>query len=109
MFGRPKINMALIQTTSKDTLKRTALFACGGDIKAAEEIYDFFVKDMPNMPDYDTIPPSFMDQAKSTIGELFGFVDANQDKLIGAWNIIQQMRGGGAVTPPSAPTNLPNI
>jgi hypothetical protein len=64
---------------------------------------------MPNMPDYDTIPPSFMDQAKSTIGELFGFVDANQDKLIGAWNIIQQMRGGGVVTPPTAPTNLPNI
>jgi hypothetical protein len=50
-----------------------------------------------------------MDQAKSTIGELFGFVDANQDKLIGAWNIIQQMRGGGAVTPLTAPTNLPNI
>jgi hypothetical protein len=109
MFGKPKYDMTLIQTTSKDALKRTALFACGGDVKAAKEIYDFFVQDMPNMPDYDTIPPSFMDQAKSTIGELFGFVDANQDKLIGAWNIIQQMRGGGAVTPPSAPTNLPNI
>jgi hypothetical protein len=62
--------MALIQTTSKDTLKRTALFACGGDVKAAEEIYDFFVKDMPNMPEYDAVPPSFMEQAKSTIGAI---------------------------------------
>lgn len=107
-FGRPKVNMALIQTTSKDTLKRTALFACGGDVKAAEEIYDFFVKDMPSMPDYDAVPPTFMDQAKATIGDVFGFVDANQDKLIGAWNIIQQMRNGGGV-PPTAPPNLPPI
>lgn len=109
MFGRPKINMTLIQTTSKDTLKRTALFACGGDIKAAEEIYDFFVKDMPNMPDYDVVPPSFMDQAKNTIGGVLGWVDENQDKLVGYWNIIQQMRGGGTVTPPTPPVDLPKI
>jgi hypothetical protein len=108
MFGKPKIDMTLIQTTSKDTLKRTALFACGGDVKQAEEIYNFFVKDMPNMPDYDMVPPSFMDQAKSTIGSVLGWVDENQDKLVGCWNIIQQMRGGGTI-PPSAPTNLPPI
>jgi hypothetical protein len=108
MFGRSKIDMTLIQTTSKDTLKRTALFACGGDVKQAEEIYNFFVKDMPNMPDYDMVPPSFMDQAKSTIGSVLGWIDENQDKLVGYWNIIQQMRGGGTI-PPSPPTNLPPI
>jgi hypothetical protein len=108
MFGRPKIDMTLIQTTSKDTLKRTALFACGGDVKAAKEIYDFFVQDMPNMPDYDMVQPSFMDQAKSTIGSVLGWVDENQDKLVGYWNIIQQMRGGGNITPPSS-TSIPPI
>jgi hypothetical protein len=108
MFGRPKIDMTIIQTTSKDTLKRTALFACGGDVKAAKEIYDFFVQDMPNMPDYDIMPPSFMDQAKSTIGSVLGWVDENQDKLVGYWNIIQQMRGGGNITPPSS-TSIPPI
>lgn len=108
MFGRPKIDMTLIQTTSKDTLKRTALFACGGDVKQAEEIYNFFVKDMPNMPDYDVAPPSFMDQAKSTIGSVLGWVDENQDKLVGYWNIIKQMRGGGTISS-AAPSNLPPI
>jgi hypothetical protein len=108
MFGRPKIDMTIIQTTSKDTLKRTALFACGGDVKEAKEIYDFFVQDMPNMPDYDIMPPSFMDQAKSTIGSVLGWVDENQDKLVGYWNIIQQMRGGGNITPPSS-TSIPPI
>jgi hypothetical protein len=108
-FGKPKIDMSLIRTTSKDTLKRTALFACGGDVKAATEIYEFFVKDMESMPDYDATPPSFMDQAKATLSDVFGFVDANQDKLIGAWNIIQQMRGGGSIPPQAPPTNLPPI
>ena len=108
MFGRPKIDMTLVQTTSKDTLKRTALFACGGDVKKAEEIYNFFVKDMPNMPDYDMVPPSFMEQAKNTIGGVLGWVDENQDKLVGYWNIIQQMRGGGNI-PPTTPTNLPPL
>lgn len=108
MFGRPKIDITLIQTTSKDALKRTALFACGGDVKAAEEIYNFFIKDMPNMPDFDTIPPTFMEQAKNTIGGVLGWVDENQDKLVGYWNIIQQMRGGGNI-PPTTPTNLPPL
>ena len=108
MFGRPKIDMTLIQTTTKDTLKRTALFACGGDVKAAKEIYDFFVHDMPNMPDYDAVQPSFMEQAKNTIGGVLGWVDENQDKLVGYWNIIQEMRGGGTI-PPATPTNLPPI
>lgn len=108
MFGRPKIDISLIQTTSKDALKRTALFACGGDVKAAEEIYNFFIKDMPNMPDFDTIPPTFMEQAKNTIGGVLGWVDENQDKLVGYWNIIQQMRGGGNI-PPTTPTNLPPL
>lgn len=108
MFGRPKLDITLIQTTSKDALKRSALFASSGDVKQAEEIYNFFAKDMPNMPDYDAIPPTFMEQAKSTIGGVLGWVDENQDKLVGYWNIIQQMRGGGSI-PPSAPTNLPPI
>lgn len=108
MFGRPKIDITLIQTTSKDALKRTALFSCGGDVKAAEEIYNFFIKDMPNMPDFDTIPPTFMEQAKNTIGGVLGWVDENQDKLVGYWNIIQQMRGGGNI-PPTTPTNLPPL
>lgn len=101
-------DVSLLRTTSKDSLKRSALFMCNGDIKAATEIYDFFVKDMPNMPDFDPPQTSFIDQAKTTIGEVFGFMDANQDKLIGAWNIIQQMRGGGHI-PPTTPTNLPPI
>lgn len=102
-------DVSLLRTTSKDSLKRSALFMCNGDIKAATEIYDFFVKDMPNMPDFDTLQPSFMDQAKDTIGGVLGWIDQNQDKLVGYWNIIQAMRNGAVPTPPVPPTDLPPI
>lgn len=108
IFSKTNYDVTLLRTTSKDALKRSALFMCNGDIKAATEIYDFFVKDMPNMPDFEPTQASFMDQAKETIGGVLGWVDANQDKLVGYWNIIQQMRGG-AVQPPVQPTNLPPI
>ena len=107
LFGKINYDVTMLQTTSKDALKRSALFVTGGDIKAATEIYDFFVKDMPNMPDYDAVNPSFMEQAKDTIGGVLGWVDQNQDKLMGYWQLIQSFRGGGGA--PSAPTNIPPI
>lgn len=106
LFGKTGYDVTMLQTTSKDALKRSALFVCGGDIKQATEIYDFFVKDMPNMPDYDSTQPTFMEQAKDTIGGVLGWVDQNQDKLVGYWQLIQSFRNGGA---PGAPTNLPPI
>lgn len=96
-------DVSLIQTTSKDALKRSALLVCGGDIKAAKEIYDFFVADMPNMPDFDPPTASVVEQAKSTITGVLGWVDSNQDKLVGYYNLFQAMRGKVGIDIPSAP------
>ena len=104
-----KYDVAMIRTTSKDALKRSALFVCEGDIKTATEIYDFFVRDMPNMPDYDSVQPTLIDQAKDTIGDVLGWVDQNQDKLVNYWNLFQQFRGGGSIPPATPPANLPPI
>lgn len=95
---------SLIRTTSKDALKRSALFVCGGDIKQASEIYDFFIKDMPNMPDYDPVQPSVLEQTKDTITGVLGWVDSNQDKLMGYYNLFKSMRGA-----PEQPTNIPPL
>lgn len=102
-----RYNTTLIQTTSKDALKRSALFITNGNVKDANEIYDFFVKDMPSIPDFEPPQASFMDQAKDTIGGVLGWVDQNQDKLVGYWNIIQSIRNSGGV--PTPPTDLPPI
>lgn len=99
----------MLRTTSKDSLKRSALYITGGDIKAATEIYEFFIKDMPNMPDYDMAQPTFMEQAKDTIGGVLGWVDQNQDKLVGYWQMIQSFKNGGGGGAAGTPMNLPPI
>ena len=114
LFGNSSktYDTTLLQTTSKDALKRSALFVCGGDIKAATEIYDYFTRDMPNMPDFDPPTTSVVEQAKNTISGLVGWVDANQDKLVGYYNLFQAMRGGTGInlpTPTVSPADVPPI
>jgi hypothetical protein len=92
MFGREP-DYSIIRTTSKEAIKRTALLACGNDIKKATEIYDFFVKDMPNLPDTDPVLPSTFDQVKETAMSIFQWGEANQDKIIGGINLVLQMIG----------------
>ena len=110
MFGKKKINVEMIVPTSKATLKTSCLRACNNDIDEAIKLYDFYAKDLPNLPDFDVTPPTIFQQAKSTISDIFNWADQNQDKIVGAYNFFQQMRGGQAIpeitTPPS---NVPPI
>lgn len=108
MFSKP-INPDLVVPTSKVALKMSCLRACNNDVEKAAKLYDFFVKDMQNIPDFDPVPPSMFEQAKSTIGDLFGWLDNNQDKLAGAFQLIQQFRGGGAIATGQPPVNVPPL
>lgn len=68
LFGnKTSLDATLLQTTSKDALKRSALMICGGDVKAASEVCEYFMKDMPNMPDYDPQGVSVLTQTKDTV------------------------------------------
>ena len=108
MFNRP-INPEMIIPTSKVTLKTSCLRACGNDIEKAEKLYDFFVKDLQEIPDFDPVPPTLFEQAKSTVGDLFGWVENNQDKLLGVYQFIQQFRGGAPAPTAQPPINVPPL
>jgi hypothetical protein len=108
MFSKP-INPDMVVPTSKVSLKMSCLRACNNDVEKAAKLYDFFVKEMQNIPDFDPVPPSMFEQAKSTIGDLFGWLDNNQDKLAGAFQLIQQFRGGGAIATGQPPVNVPPL
>lgn len=97
--------MGMIRTTSKDALKRSLMQMYQGDVATMERMYDFYMKDMQNVPDFDPVAPSMIKQAKDAIGDLFNWADENQGKLVGAYNLIQSMRGGNPITPvgPAAP------
>lgn len=101
--------MESIVPTSKMSLKASCMRACKNDIKQATELYDFFVKDMTSLPDFDVVPPSTFEQIKTTIGDALSWLDANQEKLVGYYQMFQQFRGGGGAVVPSPPADVPPI
>ena len=107
MFGKKTINVDMIVPSSKVTLKTTCLRACNNDIEEAEKLYNFYIKDLQNLPDFDVAPPSTFQQAKDTIANIFNWADQNQDKIVGAYNFFQQMRAGQPIA--SAPTTVADV
>lgn len=100
MIFKKKIDMAQIIPTSKMSLKNSCIRACGNDLKAASELYDFYIKDIPNLPDFDVAPPSPVKQAMDIIGKAFEWFDNNQDRIAGYYNMFQQIRSGHPIMPP---------
>lgn len=104
MFGKDRIDIGMIVPTSKMSLKISCMQACGSDIEKAEKLYEFLAKDIAELPDFDIPRPTVMEQVKSTAGEIFGWIDQNQDKIAGAYNFIQSVRSGAPIgTPSGAP------
>lgn len=103
MFRRNDIDMDMIVTSSKMALKASCIKACDNDVDKAERLYDFFVKDIKDIPDFDVKPPSAFEQIKTMAGDVFGWVEQNQGKLLDAYNVFQSIRGGQPLNIPSGP------
>lgn len=104
---KKRINVDMIIPTSKVTLKTSCLKACNNNVEEAMKLYDFYAKDLPNLPDFDVVPQTVFQQAKNTIADIFSWADKNQDKIVGAYNFFQQMRAGQPV--PVEPTIIPDV
>ena len=101
MFGRNDIDINMIVTTSKMALKASCIRACNNDVDKAERLYDFFIKDIKDIPDFDIQPPSAFEQIKTIARDVFGWVEQNQGKLLDAYNMFQSIRGGQPFNVPS--------
>ena len=108
-FFSKQYDVSMIQTTSKDALKRSALFVTGGDIAEADKLYNYFAKDITDMPPYDPPTTSDFDRVKEEALGLFKWIDANQDKLLNYVGIFQTLRAGGTVTAPAAVADVPPL
>lgn len=109
MFHKNRIKKEMLQhlrPTSKASLKQQCLLLSNGDIDKAERLYDFMTKDMPDLPMYDPIQPTTMQQVKQTAVETFGWINENQETIMNWVGIIRNLFGKGG-TPPQAP--LPPI
>lgn len=103
MFGKSKINLSMIQPTSKVALKMSCLASANGDLDKAEKLYDFFAKDMPDLPDFEPQMPTKFQQARDAVGSAMNWFKENREDIAQAWGFIQQLRGGAPIGADAVP------
>lgn len=88
---------------SKASLKQQCLLISEGDIDKATKLYEFYIKDMEDLPTFDPIQPTTMQQVKETASNTFQWVKDNKDDIFEWVGFFRSMfsKGGGAseVTP----------
>ena len=98
-----------IRPTSKATLKMQCLMVCKGDIDEALKLYDFFAKDLPELPDFDPVAPTWQQNTAQTLNGIMGWLKENGGTIQQAYSFVQQVIANKGVLPtitpepPSAP------
>ncbi len=99
-----------IRPTSKASLKLQCLWASNGDVKKAKELYDFFVSDLPDLPDHDPVSPTWVDSTKDVVTGVVGWLKENQDTLASGYEFVRSLiQGKGALPSAGESAPLPDI
>lgn len=100
-----------IRPTSRATLKLQCLFVTKGNIDEADKLYDYFAKDMPDLPDYDPVQPTWIDNTKEAVNGLMGWMKENQSTLAQGYDFIRGIIQNRTLPPveETIDTPLPNI
>lgn len=88
--------------TSKIQLKRFCAVACEGDLEKAAAMYEYYIKDI-NLPDFEPVVPTTMDQVKAGIKDIMSFVKNNQNELLQGYSFIQQAIANKGLPPIQTP------
>lgn len=91
--------------TSKSSLKSFCIMVAKGNVDEADKLYNFYIKDMGELPMFDPVPPSWVDNTKNAIGGFFNFIKENQDGIGQVTDIVRGIiskRGGVANAPTEA-------
>lgn len=110
MFGRKKRTMESmmkampnLNITSKASLKQFCLLATKCDIEQAEKMYDFLIKDMDELPMFDPIQPTVMQNIKTTANDVLSFFRENGNEIAQGVQLVRGMFGKGAAPTPIEP------
>ena len=109
MFNRRKQRLAMlqqVQPTSKTSLKMQCLMLTRGDIKAAQELYDYLAADIASLPDFDPVKPTILEQTKDTANGILDWFSEHKDTLAEGYDFIRGIVSKRAATPKQP---LPNI
>jgi hypothetical protein len=91
-FRRNKIDLRMINPSSKISLKMSCLASCGGDVDKATKLYAFLSEGIDSIPDFDIPRPSVFEQIKSGAGDVFGWFKENKNEIAEGVNFIQSLR-----------------
>ena len=71
-----------IRPTIKVTLNITSLQTCGGYINKSDKLYKFLSDGLDDLPTFDAVPPTTMQQIKDGAVQTFKCVNENQEAII---------------------------
>ena len=113
-FRKNKIDKKMIPhliPTSKVSLKMSCLHSCNGDIEKAEKLYQYLSEGLDDLPTFDPIKPTTMQQAQSMLSSGFTWVKENQDTIVNWVSFFRDMfgKGGGSGSVPPATSAIPPI
>lgn len=95
--------------TSKAQLLQVAMYLNKGDIQKAQEMFDYYAKNL-DLPDFDPVSPNFMQQMKKGATDLFSFVKENQNDIMQAYQMIYSViKNKGAFPIETSTEPLPPI
>lgn len=101
-----------LRPTSKASLKMQCLMVCKGDIEESKKLYDYFAKDMPELPDFDPVPQTWQQSTAQTVNGIMDWVKENQGTLAQAYDFFQgiiKRRGPSEPIAPAIESQLPPI
>jgi hypothetical protein len=107
MFFKRKIDIRMIDTSSKIAMKMSCLAAARGDVRQAQQVYDFLAEGIADIPDFTPQQPTTMQQAARTAQSIFSWLKDNQSDLQQAWQFVSQLRGTVQTT--TVPTDIPPL
>lgn len=100
MKALPNLNI-----TSKASLKQFCLLATKCDVEQAERLYEFLIKDMEELPMFDPVQPTVMQNIKTTANDVLAFFKENGNEIAQGVQIVRGMFGKGGV--PASPIETP--
>lgn len=97
-----KKKMEFIQNyvpTSKAQLLQVAMYFNKGDIQKAQEMFDFYAKNL-QLPDFDPVAPTFMQQVRSNAIDFFSWVKENQEDIVNGYEFVRSIIANKGAIPP---------
>ena len=94
MFNnRTTFDASKIVPTSKIALKLSCLQACDNDIARSEQLYDYMMKDLKDLPDTEPTLPSGIQRFKTSADDIIGWVTDHKDLIQQGIGLVQGLRG----------------